>query len=251
MTDHSSFLAAICADPDDDSLRLIYADWLEDQGDADRAEFIRVQCELFKRRKGPGGQVSEDSPWLANDRKYQALRRRERELFEKHPEWFHIEGLRTKIEVEALRRGPVGCCNRHADYMACDCMEEAIGIEVSRGFVDRIELACADFMQLAGRLFRAAPITEVRLTDREPHRWDIDRQSWMPAYQVMSADQIPWPIAEKMDKNRAAFIAGGLMVYSYPNGKQAHQALSDACVAYGRKVAVNPKHGVRPATLWQ
>ncbi len=45
-THESAFLEAILADPDDDSPRLIYADWLDERGDADRAEFIRVQCAL-------------------------------------------------------------------------------------------------------------------------------------------------------------------------------------------------------------
>lgn len=40
------FLAAIRADLDDDSPRLIFADWLEEQGKAVRSEFIRVQCDL-------------------------------------------------------------------------------------------------------------------------------------------------------------------------------------------------------------
>lgn len=48
--------AAIRANPDDDTPRLVYADWLQEHGDEDRAEFIRVQCELEKlgpdRRKG-------------------------------------------------------------------------------------------------------------------------------------------------------------------------------------------------------
>ena len=46
MTDEA-FLKAILADPDDDAPRLIYADWLDEHGDGDRAEFIRAQC-------GPG-----------------------------------------------------------------------------------------------------------------------------------------------------------------------------------------------------
>jgi uncharacterized protein (TIGR02996 family) len=36
------FVAAICAEPDDDLPRLIYADWLDDRGDP-RGEFIRLQ----------------------------------------------------------------------------------------------------------------------------------------------------------------------------------------------------------------
>jgi len=45
MSDHDTFLASICANPDDDAPRLIYADWLEEQGDSTRAEFIRLQIE--------------------------------------------------------------------------------------------------------------------------------------------------------------------------------------------------------------
>jgi uncharacterized protein (TIGR02996 family) len=44
-----AFLKSIREEPTEDSHRLIYADWLEEQGDADsmaRAEFIRLQCRL-------------------------------------------------------------------------------------------------------------------------------------------------------------------------------------------------------------
>lgn len=44
----AAFMADIRAAPDDDSPRLIYADWLHDHGDPERAEFIRVQCELAR-----------------------------------------------------------------------------------------------------------------------------------------------------------------------------------------------------------
>jgi uncharacterized protein (TIGR02996 family) len=46
VTDESALLAAICAAPEDDSPRLVYADWLEENGKAERAELIRVQCAL-------------------------------------------------------------------------------------------------------------------------------------------------------------------------------------------------------------
>ena len=41
-------MKAILAEPDDDSHRLVFADWLDDQGHSDRAEFIRVQCALAR-----------------------------------------------------------------------------------------------------------------------------------------------------------------------------------------------------------
>src|SRR4051794_4771556 len=49
MTDESAFLAAVRDAPEDDGPRLVYADWLDEQGDPDlsaRAELIRVQCGL-------------------------------------------------------------------------------------------------------------------------------------------------------------------------------------------------------------
>ncbi len=47
MTDRAAFVAAIEADPDNDLPRLVFADWLDDTGDARnrvRAALIRVQC---------------------------------------------------------------------------------------------------------------------------------------------------------------------------------------------------------------
>ena len=46
MDDRQAFMNAIIADIDNDLPRLEFADWLDDHGDPDRAEFIRVQCEL-------------------------------------------------------------------------------------------------------------------------------------------------------------------------------------------------------------
>jgi uncharacterized protein (TIGR02996 family) len=40
----AQFLRLVLADPDADGPRLVYADWLDRQGETARAEFIRVQC---------------------------------------------------------------------------------------------------------------------------------------------------------------------------------------------------------------
>lgn len=48
---HEPFLRAICADPDDDTVRLVYADWLDENGDPDRAEFIRLQVAVPEQPK--------------------------------------------------------------------------------------------------------------------------------------------------------------------------------------------------------
>ncbi|MBA4065337.1 MAG: hypothetical protein C0501_16825 [Isosphaera sp.] len=48
MSPDDPFLRALLADPDDDTLRLALADWLDEHDDAPRAEFVRVQLELAR-----------------------------------------------------------------------------------------------------------------------------------------------------------------------------------------------------------
>ena len=38
-----AFMTAILSEPQDDTVRLVFADWLDENGDRDRAEFIRLQ----------------------------------------------------------------------------------------------------------------------------------------------------------------------------------------------------------------
>jgi uncharacterized protein (TIGR02996 family) len=45
MTDGDALYRTILEQPDDDAPRLVWADWLEEHGDADRAAFVRLQCD--------------------------------------------------------------------------------------------------------------------------------------------------------------------------------------------------------------
>jgi uncharacterized protein (TIGR02996 family) len=44
-SDGDALFRAICENPQEDTPRLIYADWLDENGDTERAEFIRLQIE--------------------------------------------------------------------------------------------------------------------------------------------------------------------------------------------------------------
>src|SRR5690242_1892736 len=54
MPTEEAFIQAIVADPEDDAPRLIYADWLDEQGESERAEFIRVQIALARMDEDDG-----------------------------------------------------------------------------------------------------------------------------------------------------------------------------------------------------
>jgi uncharacterized protein (TIGR02996 family) len=90
MNHDAAFLASIIESPDEDAPRLIYADWLEEHGQGERADFIRVQCELAR--------MSEDDPRRGD---LMARERASREGREK--EWVGpLGGLMEKCE---FRRG--------------------------------------------------------------------------------------------------------------------------------------------------
>jgi uncharacterized protein (TIGR02996 family) len=70
MTPEDAFLADIIEHPDDDTPRLVYADWHEDHGQPERAEFVRVQITLAS--------LPPDDP------RRPALKAREGELLARH-----------------------------------------------------------------------------------------------------------------------------------------------------------------------
>src|SRR5262245_51518143 len=53
MSERDAFLRAITTEPADDTARLVFADWLEEHGEPERAELIRVQCELCRKPECP------------------------------------------------------------------------------------------------------------------------------------------------------------------------------------------------------
>jgi uncharacterized protein (TIGR02996 family) len=100
MPDEQTFLDEITASPDDDIPRLIYADWLEENGDP-RGEFIRVQCELATLRK--------------TQKRYADLSIREAELLLQYQrQW--TEGFPYSLRKCVFRRGFIEACSVALSY---------------------------------------------------------------------------------------------------------------------------------------
>jgi uncharacterized protein (TIGR02996 family) len=93
MTPHEPFLQAIIENPDDDVHRLVYADWLEEQRQPERAQFIRLQCELAKLPEG--------------DPRRTILEAQEKESLGKYEEEW-LRPLREQINHWVFYRGMLG-----------------------------------------------------------------------------------------------------------------------------------------------
>ncbi len=149
---HAAFLASIIETPSDDTPRLIYADWLEEQSDPAlnaRGEFIRVQVELaqsillskkeLKAETFPGQAAlhHQGAP------RRLALVQREREL---------LNGRAWGWAGKALRDAAVAGTH----------WQDALVFR--RGFIDEIICTAADFLQHADALRAATPLRKARLT---------------------------------------------------------------------------------------
>ncbi len=66
MSDHDALLNAIAEQPEEDTPRLMYADWLEENGDPERADFVRIQVRLAQ----PGLSGEEKSALVRRHRPY-------------------------------------------------------------------------------------------------------------------------------------------------------------------------------------
>ena len=258
-TEEQPFITAVCAAPFDNLPRLVCADWLEERGESERAEFIRVQVE--RAEKEASGRFGPEHLLKLHEREERLLGFApggHRPGLKNYDHWFG-DWLDT----------------RRSDY----------GKWLSRGFVSRIECTLAVFMGyecercggqrmmtlhgnrisetqgnpfvvqcttcngtghrpgLVDTLFAVQPVTEVVLTDREPwNGFGSPNQSftwWQPDSFEENAwpeTLVPMPLHDWLDwyiKKHARYTA-------YPTREVALAALSRACVALGRTRANLP-----------
>jgi uncharacterized protein (TIGR02996 family) len=205
---------------------------------------------------------------------YAELRRRERELLREY--WWRWNPAAVPY--------PSTCAN----FGRPPVPAPAVTLEFCRGFVGSVTLTCRQFFGgpckpcegtgdvgwrnasgtcfdcfgtgrakgLAAALFRAAPVTEVRLSDREPLRifdgWVLSRGSGGPE---MTRHVIPPEVFDSIpavrggpdERPEAGWIRSRNVVTDAPEEllfltpDRAHAALSAAAVALGRRLAGLPE----------
>jgi uncharacterized protein (TIGR02996 family) len=152
---HDAFLAAIADRPDDDLPRLVYADYLEETGQPERAEFIRVQIETAKLPPADPRQTA------LKDRESQLLTQRNRAA------WGLAE-FRGEMVSQQFRRGFVERVSVRAEWLvehptallSVSGPLRAVRVVIASGFVGRLAevpgLARLEELDLNGTRFNGA-----------------------------------------------------------------------------------------------
>lgn len=173
MTSHADFLKVILENPDEDSPRLIYADYLEEQGDS-WAEFIRVQIEIanweppYSPWCGKCGWVyqqcscGEQRKWPPEQLRLEELQRRERELliaYPANPLWLGKDFLPTHPHRDIPQgQASIRCFGKDVTEVVAS---------FRRGFIERLSGSVSDFQRAGWELLREHPVRNVILNPRD------------------------------------------------------------------------------------
>lgn len=206
MTDEQSLLRAVLLSPADDLPRLVLADWYDEHGQPERAEFIRVQLELGKRKAAHSGlgKINDLLVDIANTPpgrlspgrakcgcEHCGLRRREEELFggPQPParRWFSVPpGWWARLGTDADGPPPGGTA-------------EAI---VRRGFLAVVRGPLAALREHLPALTAVQPVERVEVSDRGTVRVPVGRLAEPWTFVVSDRpdrrNAIPWAVYERM-----------------------------------------------------
>jgi uncharacterized protein (TIGR02996 family) len=193
---------AVLDAPDDDGPRLAYADWLEDNGDPDRAQFIRLQCHLERTAPSSANyqrlQV-ESSHLLARGRKrWLGGRKNYRGV-----EWNFLRGFPEAVYVssfEALRAHEAEIF-RHPVQRVSFAEEPAFAEFVTSPILARVrelDLSYCHLTDAAARRLAASPhlrqLTWLSLANNSltPAGAEALAAADMPLLRDLDLSQAPW-----------------------------------------------------------
>jgi uncharacterized protein (TIGR02996 family)/excisionase family DNA binding protein len=217
-TGDRGLLQAIVERPDDDLTRRVYADWLEENGWPERAEFIRLQLDLARAPECHHSGRRAGCPVCEG-------RQREEEFLAAHAAGW----------LTAELPGPGWEWRRSADWMPPD--ERRVGrclAFYSRGLVEALFLPMDDFLRCAEQLSaQPLPLRRIQLTDRQPRPGPDDCFCWSN----QGADEghsfhVPFELASYLPRSPHGNFGGD----SWLSEAEAVAALSFACVAYLRRL---------------
>ena len=189
-------LADIIANPDSDTPRLMYADWLEEHGDPDRAAFIRVQCEIARLESVKVDRFNDETDWSECTGIAASwcpncgdccCRNREQSMSDDdcslhNPSSLHCCLDDINDELERLREREQELFNwdwlpdfnqqlrewYYSNYPRDYQQDRPFSYLVRRGFVEEARMSLADWQQHGPEIVKRQPVARVVLTDKRP-----------------------------------------------------------------------------------
>lgn len=183
-SDEQALYRRVCDDPADDTVRLIYADWLEEHGEPERAEFIRTQIAIFNMDELGDGVINpheghtcceDPCPCCEAVDKYNRLKEREHQLLMPNREcWLPEAFIGVPIRMEDMADG------------------------YHRGFFARLRIPWRGWLKHWRCVCESTPLQEVELLGWPDH--DLDGRAHATGYgSVVHCDlrvdprSYPWP----------------------------------------------------------
>lgn len=153
------FLAAIIAEPDEDVPRLVAADFLEENGEGDRAAFIRIQVALARLEV----LLSSRSPEAAELRagaqvEVDELRKKERAFLGPLSHYPLLWGAEECPELVRMATS-----SRSRTSLGLPPVEGAGRLHWCRGFVERVDCPAAEWLRRGLAVRRRNPVRDVVL----------------------------------------------------------------------------------------
>lgn len=264
MSEREGLLAAILANPEADLPRLVYADWLDENGESERAEFIRLQIEKSKLIADKACAAYESGRCCrSTECTLCPIHRRENDLFlslRQKPGWFEpVEyehycspGVEAGMKLACVvRRGFVSEVHAPLSWLIGGTCPECQfwAADYSRPIEESHQhcRTCRGKKRTAGHLgelVKCQPVTWVQPTDREPEEGVNGQYSWyyrsyLPVAQNWRSD-LPREIFSIMTNGVIPIRSGFL---NFPDKQAAQQALSIALLQHARATQPTPQVG--------
>lgn len=223
--DERALLNGVLAAPLDDAPRLVLADWYDENGQEERAEFIRVQCEL--ESLGFGDPEAEQIH--RNDRVGE-LARRQRRLYAKSS----VDLWPSVVPYISLGR---------AVFDSLSYNDRPCGL-IRRGFMAEVRFTLDAWMKHGPEIVRREPVTRVVLTDCKPLLfekrwfWHNTGHSFIRSEYPnrLEPDHLPAALFFQLRGFRRKVVRITNYARRYMTEEKANAALLQACIAWAKSV---------------
>lgn len=250
MTDGDRLLAAILAAPDEDTPRLMYADWLEENGAAVECRWCPPEedsgeephpADIRCPRCGGSGFAAHPSRHMARFIRVSIERGHDNAQGEFQRAIEHTDPF-DAAKAFGLPEGWAVTCYRKLHELRSEGVSPRSVLCV-RGFVAEVRCPLAAWLAHGPAVVRRHPVQVVRLTDREPytdavyhHRTDATHHHWYDEREVSQSHPGTHPESDLPGDVYDA-LTGGERIGQfrfYPTSEAAHADLSQALIAWAK-----------------